>query len=763
MPTLVSKDTSRVLKPQHAEEEQIGARTRTAKRFFDPVRGEHRVGVNLGPIHAKFVDPYNDEEPYQEIDIDVVFTPNKSWDAEVTKNGYQVRYWNERSTSHGNYKCVVQYRRAKSWITFAPLGLYWENDNGEKQWISKDVNPPSKMEYGESFNRIIWKNAFGKGIHFQYNVLPDRFFKTVIIDSFDCLPVPNIGIDGLKLTIMMDIDWHRNGKPDNKFPDVSLDNPEPFAFKGDALQDLWWINTPKAWDSFDGDDRDHHLLPLEWRLHSGVGSELKNLFISVPAKDLVHPDVVYPVFIDIDIPEDQVAQSTDDAYAFGVFLPAEAQMVLCSTPSWTISGIRWMTVPIPNGVTITDAQVSVYEYDSRKNMNSAVYGDDEDNCNTFISLADMTGRPLTTAVCRGGTPFTGGGPWSGWGEIQFSHPPASSYTSDFVGVIKEVIDKPGWGSNNSLAIILKTGLTGGWTNGRCRTYDHSDNSYGPKLNVSYNIAESKTFFDNVPIDDTPPPGGSAGFTWDFDFRFDDIFSITDAPGGVSGMVWNLTKIFLEVFGIDDNTVMEIPGVGHFLTLGDTLDITDLRQFLLDTLKFDIFPITDVFGRALPPLTFLDVLTISDAIVRRLFGAAEPQIAPVLGDPRSKDKPWMLYVAVGTGNTPVDKFKDVALDEEVHRKEGDVRVVANTYFVRAVFGQDEPNSDDLTLYEIGIFDSPTNGKMGARWVMDTGMSKDNIDEIVVECAITILHGDILTYSDSLTENVGISDSIEMVLS
>jgi hypothetical protein len=114
-----------------------------------------------------------------------------------------------------------------------------------------------------------------------------------------------------------------------------------------------------------------------------------------------------------------------------------------------------------------------------------------------------------------------------------------------------------------------------------------------------------------------------------------------------------------------------------------------------------------------------------------------RVVETLVDPASLIEPWMGYIAIGTSNTAVDGA--LALVAEVCRKAASVRVVSNTYFASASFGQDEPTDDGLLIYEVGLFDSLSGGNMAHRWVLDTGIAKDNIDEFVTECAITVLHG------------------------
>ncbi len=111
-------------------------------------------------------------------------------------------------------------------------------------------------------------------------------------------------------------------------------------------------------------------------------------------------------------------------------------------------------------------------------------------------------------------------------------------------------------------------------------------------------------------------------------------------------------------------------------------------------------------------------------------------AQILAQPFNFTVPWMPYVAIAaSSNVP-----GVALVDELYRKLGVVTVIRNTYFVRATFGQDEPLADDLVIKSVGIYDNLVGGTLGEYWIVDSEayIDKDNIDEIVIECAVTILH-------------------------
>jgi len=113
------------------------------------------------------------------------------------------------------------------------------------------------------------------------------------------------------------------------------------------------------------------------------------------------------------------------------------------------------------------------------------------------------------------------------------------------------------------------------------------------------------------------------------------------------------------------------------------------------------------------------------------------IASKLGSNTSNEN-WMGYVAIGDGLT-APSSEDVALESEKWRKRGTVNIIANTYFIEADFGRDEP-TDTCWVREVGIFDAISGGVMGARWVLiDEILKLFDDPSIHIQIAISILRG------------------------
>lgn len=220
--SLASKDTSGTFEEKENESEIIEERTRSFKKFSQG-DNKYRVGGQIGPVHYK-EDPFSETETYKEIDLTIKEANGlESYDYKMDNNGYQAYFWNEKKTNGDKIKYVARYERAGKWLEMAPVELIYENNKGERQEISQpqDAGAP---EINNDEYTITWKNAFGKDIDFRYNVAPDHFFKTVIVNNKEALPEPTIDKDGLKLTVVMSIAWDDEAKPANNFAPDSFTN-----------------------------------------------------------------------------------------------------------------------------------------------------------------------------------------------------------------------------------------------------------------------------------------------------------------------------------------------------------------------------------------------------------------------------------------------------------------------------------------------------------------------------------------------------------
>jgi hypothetical protein len=139
-----------------------------------------------------------------------------------------------------------------------------------------------------------------------------------------------------------------------------------------------------------------------------------------------------------------------------------------------LMGIRFNGLTIPAGATITNAyiQFQVDETDSRT-TNLMITGHATDNAPTFTTAnANISSRDRTNAVVDWSLV-----PWTTVGEAG-----PDQQTPDITSLVQEIVERPGWSSGNSLAVII----TG---SGRrpAESYD-GDVAGAPTLHVEYTQA-----------------------------------------------------------------------------------------------------------------------------------------------------------------------------------------------------------------------------------------------------------------------------------
>lgn len=496
MASLISKDTSGVytLLPGETEIE----RTRHFKTFAKPDLNRYRLAGEIGPIHYR-TNPFDTVEPYSEIDLDTRLTPGEPWDAACETNGYQVRFWQSRVIMGETVRYIAQFRRAGKWIAMAPLALVWENDANEKQLISKAiaVGAPS---INNSVYKVIWQGVFGSGIDFVYSLRPDEFFKTLRIANKSDLPAPTIAANGLKLTLVMGLAWHSQSKASNNFaasitpidlpndtmdvenPDEQLANPDKFSFKDELLRNTFWLRKPLAWDS----SEEPQFIYPECRLRRKTDFIFS--LISVPATVLNNPSVVYPVYIDDAIPEEQVGASLDDAEkAYGstggywATSIVQAGWFSASYAQWS-TGFRFQTIPIVQGATIDSAALSICSYSNKSvtTVRVRIRAEAVDDAPAFSDEANWNSR-FPSGVTTAQTDWDAPGAWTK--DVWYSSP-------DFAAVVQEIVDRGGWSSNNDLVIFWDDYDDRSDHAADCRRQAYSydiNSSKAAKLNVSYSL------------------------------------------------------------------------------------------------------------------------------------------------------------------------------------------------------------------------------------------------------------------------------------
>ncbi|MBL4578145.1 MAG: CUB domain-containing protein, partial [Flavobacteriales bacterium] len=175
------------------------------------------------------------------------------------------------------------------------------------------------------------------------------------------------------------------------------------------------------------------------------------------------------------IAQEQIGASNDDAfdYSDGGNVPTAINCRLgyrsgagfldCTT------GLRFQTVPLPQGATITTATLSVRAYDAvSPTINTKISADDVDNSIDF-SATKPSGRTKTTSQVD-------------W-DVSVAWSTGTYYNSpEIKTVIQEIVNRGSWASNNSLSIIVAN--DGGTDNRNMSTYNENT-AYGARFNASY--------------------------------------------------------------------------------------------------------------------------------------------------------------------------------------------------------------------------------------------------------------------------------------
>ena len=135
-------------------------------------------------------------------------------------------------------------------------------------------------------------------------------------------------------------------------------------------------------------------------------------------------------------------------------------------------GLRFNAVTIPAGATILDAAVQ-FETDEPNTVATAltIQGENTDDAATFAAISgNITSRPRTLAAVA----------WSPAAWPTKHEAGLDQLTPNIAAVIQEIVDRPGWSSGNSLAVLISG--TGERT---AESFDGRQSTGAPLLHVEY--------------------------------------------------------------------------------------------------------------------------------------------------------------------------------------------------------------------------------------------------------------------------------------
>ena len=164
----------------------------------------------------------------------------------------------------------------------------------------------------------------------------------------------------------------------------------------------------------------------------------------------------------------QVSASADDASENTGVSVALTAVNIRNDATYDWSGIRFQNVTISNGATINSATHQIYvSYTSNDDINVNIYADDTDSAAQFTTtLNDISARTRTAATVSRNATAVG----AGWYTLP-----------DAAALVQEVVNRAGWISGNSLALLLET-ISG--SDLRYNAYDGSTTE-AAKLDIDY--------------------------------------------------------------------------------------------------------------------------------------------------------------------------------------------------------------------------------------------------------------------------------------
>jgi len=197
---------------------------------------------------------------------------------------------------------------------------------------------------------------------------------------------------------------------------------------------------------------------------------------------LVVPNVVFGDVLEVrvaageDDSEEDVATGVIDLTSSDLEITEEGEPALNQ-----LVGMRFNNIDIPQGAIITNAyvQFQVDEIDvpsDNRPGTKFLRGEAVDNAAAFSDAAfDISSRPTTSAEASWD--------WPEWLTEDEEGP--DQQTSDIAAVIQELVDRPGWASGNSLALII----TGSGEN--CAEAFEGEADAAPLLHVEFTSAQDQ--------------------------------------------------------------------------------------------------------------------------------------------------------------------------------------------------------------------------------------------------------------------------------
>lgn len=222
-----------------------------------------------------------------------------------------------------------------------------------------------------------------------------------------------------------------------------------------------------------------------------------------------------------EVVEVRVAASSDDAEQGSASTDlgsSDLEMTVEGSVNQTV-GLRFNNLTVPTGASIANAylQFKVDEISS-STTTLTITGEDSDQAATFTAASgNISSRPKTSASVGWIPPA-----WNTVGQADLPQ-----RTPDIAAVVQEIVDRGGWSSGNSLAVII----TGDGTGKRVAESFNGDQSGAPLLHIEYSsnpgapqVSAGPDHSVTLPVDTVcltgtasdnglPNPPGTMTFLW----------------------------------------------------------------------------------------------------------------------------------------------------------------------------------------------------------------------------------------------------------
>jgi PKD repeat protein len=286
-------------------------------------------------------------------------------------------------------------------------------------------------------------------------------------------------------------------------------NGIPFFVNGLGGRSIYGFNTPLP-NSQVRYNSDYGAMRI-----AANGGEMTFEFLNTSGTVIDTHTIGEPVVAD-GVIDRQISNGNDDVeeeLLSGTVYFASSDIELGDDPAFNGSqtvGLRFLNLDIPQGANIDAATLQFVVDETGSGATDVEIGAHAiDNAPAFAnSTGDVTSRPLTANTVLWSIPA--------WGSVG-----AVKQSPDISSVVQEVVDRPGWAANNSIAVIIGGSGT--------RTAESFEGSAGlaPLLHVEYSLG--------TPSNAAPTAAFTASST-DLTATFTDTSS--DSDGSIAAWAWD---------------------------------------------------------------------------------------------------------------------------------------------------------------------------------------------------------------------------------